>query len=107
MWWSASILMKTTSSSAEPLSAPFEENIVLIKAPDEAAAMEEAEKIGRQGEHHYTSVTKDDIVVRFDRVLSVYQILHEELTNGVELFSRFLRQSEAESLQIPFNDEEA
>ena len=107
MWWSASILMKTTSSSAKPLSAPFEENIVLIKAPDETAAMREAEKIGRQGEHQYTSVTKDDIVVRFDGILSVYQILHEELTSGVELFSRFLRTSEGESLRIPFNDEEA
>ncbi len=104
MWWSASILMKTTSSSAKPLSAPFEENIVLIKAPDEAAAIKEAEMIGREGEHRYTSVSSDDISVRFERVLSVYLILQEELTAGVELFSRFLRKSEAESLQVPFTD---
>ena len=83
MWWSASILMKKASNSVEPRPAPFEENIVLVQAEDEAAPIETAEKIGSEREHQYKSVSRDDIAVRFDRVLAVYQISEEELTTGL------------------------
>jgi len=44
------------------------------------------------------------VLWRFVKVERVVEICTDELINGTELFSRFLREKEVESLLTPFDD---
>jgi len=101
-WYTASILMRSFSS--EELEAPYEENIVLLRTDNEANARERAVYLGRQAEHEYRSISGGDITVRFDTVLTVYEIPDDEIGPDTEVFSRDLRGSEVQSLKTPFKE---
>jgi hypothetical protein len=47
----------------------------------------------------------DLIIWTFEGVERVYAIEKDHLSSGVELFSRFLRDSEVTSMRTPFEDE--
>jgi hypothetical protein len=54
--------------------------------------------------HSYKTVEGDVATWVFDSVSSTYRIEDAELSDGTELFSRFLRDSEVSSLKTPFDD---
>lgn len=103
MWYAASIFTKAESPNRPDSEALWEESIVLIKANSEAHARTVAEKIGRDSEVEYVGATDELISWRFIRVDRIQEI-GEELKPNEEVFSRFLRASEAESLLTPFAD---
>lgn len=101
MWYSASLLFTgERNDRGEPL---WEEQIVLIRAVDETGAKARAEHLGKEQEHGYTTAEKVAVTWRFVCVERVFSIELGELGDGAEVFSRFLRDSEAKSLLTPFD----
>jgi hypothetical protein len=82
----------------------WEESIILILAFDEITAKEKAIKIGKSKEVSYEVSDKDTLCWTFSQVERVYEILDKEIGDGVEIFSRFYRNHEINSIFQPFDD---
>ncbi|WP_413937098.1 DUF4288 domain-containing protein [Nitrospira sp. BLG_1] len=107
MWYAASLFMKGIHIVDPPIKPLWEESIVLIEAPDDLRATEKAGEIGRSKEHSYyvDKPSRHEMRWEFIQVERVYEIDSSTFSAGLELFSRFLRDSEAESLLTPFDDD--
>jgi hypothetical protein len=104
MWFSANLLFVSEHverPSADPL---WEEQILLIEAEHETLAFERAEAFGKSKAHEYRNQEGDLVRWTFRQVERVYPIDSPSLQNGTELFCRFLRNSEVQSLLVPFAD---
>jgi len=101
MWYSASLLFRAVHPTDRDSDWLWQDSIVLMNASDEEAARQRAEAIGRDHEHEYQT-TSGTVRWEFVRVERLCEI-EGELRDGTELFSRFLRESEAESLIKPFD----
>src|SRR4029079_7738236 len=98
MWYSASLLYESVHNQMAREESIWEEQIVLVRADTDAEARAQAELIGKSSEGTYTSANKAQVRWAFREVQSVFQLLDQELKPGTEVFSRFLRASEAKSL---------
>ena len=84
----------------------WEEVLLLVEAPDDEAAASQAAELGRRREHQYTVSQRASDVLRWAFVkIERVQMIEGPLANGAEIFSRFLRTAEAESLLHPFDDD--
>lgn len=105
MWYTVNLLYKSTHIPTEPKPTIWEERILLISAGSDAEARNKAEQIGNSSAQTYQ--VEDGLVVwNFERVERVYSVEQEELADGTEVFSRFLRDSEVTSLLTPFDDDQ-
>ena len=102
MWFGAAILIRSEAADRLPHESLWEESVVLVKADTEDEALAIATAIGRRQELSYSVDGGTQLRWLFDRVARVYAIESEDLQSGTELFSRFLRASEVESLLTPF-----
>lgn len=103
-------LWKRTSKMEDPLEGEdlnedldwldewFEESIVLIQASDEKEAWQKAEALGEQIAFEHQREANFGVRWEFVGVLSVYEVLEEELLDGAEIFSHFLTAKEAKKL---------
>ena len=98
--YSASLYLRRCSPSESASAIDVGGSIVLIEADDEAQAYQRADEVGRSREHEY--LVSEPVqhrlswrFVRTERVQAIEQVIP---MNGAELFSRFLRREEAESL---------
>lgn len=92
--------------SAQPVAGLWQDVLVLVQAADEQEALRIGEEIGRSKEHEYYVSEPNHHLVRWTFVKAERACLIEgEIAHGVEVFSRFLRASEAESVLRPFDDE--
>jgi len=101
MYFSASLMYKSQRTDSEP--PLWEERIILVSAIDEAEAEEKAKKNATEYESIFIASNSVEIKWNFYKVERVYSI-DGSLDDGVELFSRFLRSAEAESILTPFDD---
>ena len=101
MWYAACLLIESSRSppGAEPI---WEQSIRLIAADSEDEARAKAERLGQSEGTSYLT-TAGMLTWTFNRVERVYAIDTDTLTDGTELFSRFLRASEVASLLTPFD----
>ena len=106
MWYAVDLLFKSNHQASPAISGLWEEVILLVNAETEAQAKEVGSAIGRSREHEYFSSSPNRHLVKwtFERVDRVFAIDESELSNGTEVFSRFLRESEVLSLSTPFDD---
>jgi hypothetical protein len=100
MWFAANLLFKSTHLDRPEHEGLWEECVTLVRAETEEKARDEAERIGKAREHEYVSATGDLVRWTFERIESLSEI--DSLEHGSELFSRFLSQSEVDSLSTPF-----
>jgi len=109
MWFAANLFFRgrrsNDRSGADDL---WEERIVLVAASGETEARAAAEQIAKKEEHEYCtdSASGDRLRWTFSKIERVFPIGEVTLSHGTELFSRFLRRSEVESLLRPFDDSE-
>lgn len=104
MWFSAAILFRSEAADRLPADSLWEESLVLVKADTEDDALMIATAIGRSQELSYSVEGGAQLRWLFDRVERVYAIESEDLQSATELFSRYLRASEVESLLTPFEE---
>ena len=102
MWFAVNLLFKSVHPHDTGHDWLWEERIFLIRAPSEAEARQEGERLGKAEEHDFTSATGDLVRWTFQQVESVSEI--DSLEHGSELFSRFLSQQEVENLLAPFKE---
>jgi Domain of unknown function (DUF4288) len=107
MWYTASLLFKGVHEIVPAVPSIWEEVIVLVEAGSESDARASAERFGKSKEHEYSVSKPERHVLKwvFMQVERVYSMDADELRSGIELFCRFLRQSEVDSLLTPFEDE--
>lgn len=105
MWYSADALMRSSLlGSVDNDAAMWEECIYLLEASSESEALRMAEEIAKGEEVEYRTAEGETAKWEFDCVLRVQEISNGRIISGTELFSRFLRKAEAESLKKPFED---
>ncbi len=108
MWYGVSLLLCGETPSRTTRDLLWEESIVLVQAVSEDEANLQGERIGREMEIEYDSASGEHIHWTFHRVCKIHEIQEQDIfQTGTEVFSRFLRNSEAQSLMTPFNEEEA
>ena len=107
MWYAASLFFKSIHETEVEVPSLWEEIIVLVEADSQSEAKTVAEGIGRSKEHAYYVSNPHTHLLRwsFVQVERIHSLKTDEWSSGVEVFSRFLRQSEAESLLTPLDDE--
>lgn len=103
MWYCASILNVAEQDGKHLPDALWEEQFILIEAPDQQSAYREAFAIANRPRAPYKNKEGRSIHWRFVKVERVYEILDGTPLSGTEVFSRFLRDSEAKSLMVPFD----
>lgn len=84
--------------SLEWLDGWYEENVVLLQASDEKEAWQRAEAFGEPLVAEYQQTANHGVRWEFVGVLSVYEVLDEDLHDGMEVFSRFLTAKGAKML---------
>jgi hypothetical protein len=112
-WYVADIFLKGSHLSNKSVMPLWEEKMILVQASSEEEARHEAEKIGRNSECEYD--VRDGklghppgrLKWEFQTVERVIFIEEQEIKSGMEIFSRFLRDSEARSLLTPFSETKA
>lgn len=104
MWFCAAVLKIAERDGKRRTDSLWEEQFFLIDSVSEDQALKEAEKLGKRPEAPYKNEKGELISWQFVKVDRVYAIPDEELNSGTEVFSRFLRDSEAKSLMTPFEE---
>lgn len=103
MLFAVALLFHTSPTEKPDEHILWEERIVLIEADDEDEAAEKAKILANEEGFEYENALGVMVKSKFECVERVYQI-SEPLKDGCEIFSRFLRDSEARSLLTPFDD---
>ncbi len=102
MWFTVSALSRSRRAADAGDQQLFEESIVLVEAVDEDAAREAGEACARKQAVEFENIQGEQVRWTFERVLAVFEVGNEAPRAGTEVFSRFLRKREAESLATPF-----
>jgi hypothetical protein len=106
MWYSASLLFKGIRDKRPEASSIWEEIVVLVQAENEIDAHRQSEAIGRSHEHEYLTSEVIPVLLQwsFSQVERVCELDVDKIEPGTEVFSRFLQQSQVDSLLAPFTD---
>ena len=85
----------------------WEESLILVRAISPEEAINKAIKIGIARETTYVAINGSKVIWNFFKVNDVYQIIDDfsaDFVDGVEIYSRFFRNWQIESLLAPFDD---
>lgn len=104
MWYCASVLSVAERNGLRDADSLWEEQFLLIEAPDKESAYSEALAHASRPRLPYKNKAGVSIAWRFVKIERIYEIADAPPVNGTEVFSRFLRDSEARSLMTPFSD---
>jgi hypothetical protein len=98
MWFGVSLLYRSSEPLDEQGTRLYEERIIVLDAADEGEAWKRANEHGPSLEERYTNAEGNWVTWTFERTIEVKAILEDQIADGVEVFSRFLRQDEVDSL---------
>jgi len=110
-FYSVNLLLRSEQLKVPAVNPLWEERIVLVEAASEREAVREGMRIGKEAEEEYPvsygggeegAERKDTLRWTFVQIERVCEIANGEMKNGTELFSRFLRESEMQSILSPF-----
>lgn len=104
MWFVVSVFLRADHvRPGMSMCDLWQESLLLLQAEDQQSALRAGEDIGRAKQHEYFVAEPERHLVRwvFVKAERAYP-LEGEIRHGLEVFSRFLRPSEAESLLRPF-----
>src|SRR5438876_745565 len=98
MWFSVSVLSVAEHDDKRPSDALWEEQIFLVDAQHKEEALLKGEEFAKAGRPRYKNADGEVICWKFERVESIHELLEQEVKSGTEVFSRFLRHGQVESL---------
>jgi len=101
----ASLLFRSSDGETLDEEGLWEESLVLIDATSSAEAEEKAGVIGRARQTSYVAMDGTRVTWTFYTVERVFALLDQPLVHGAEVFSRYLRHAEVQSLLTPFDDD--
>lgn len=101
MWFGVSLLFRSSEPLDDQGARLFEERIVVLDAADEVEAWKKANGCGPSLEEQYVNAEGRQVAWTFERAVEVKAILEDQLGDGVEVFHRFLREDEVNSLMRP------
>ena len=100
MFYSVSLFYKSErTDDEEPL---WEERIILVSALDEDEAETKALQLVKKNEVKYVVGNSVSVAWRFHQIERVFLLIDDDIKDGTELFCRFLKDSEAQSLLVSF-----
>jgi Domain of unknown function (DUF4288) len=105
MWFAVSLLYESVHSPEQESSPLWEESVRIFDALNQDDAIRAGEEFGRKRSNVY-SVDDSTVTWIFRGVQNAFPIEHDHIEPGDEVFSRFLRDSEARSFLQPFLDDE-
>lgn len=103
-WYVASLLFEATHSRPSDEEEIWEERHILLNADTMERARQMATAIASAPSVSYVVQDNDELEWQFRQIERIYEVEQPELTSGVEIFSRFLKASEAKSLLTKFPD---
>ncbi len=93
-WFGVRVLLRSVvNGGAQPDDPIFEERVLVVQAPDEGMASNKAEKF--VGEVRYRNGDGETVEWLLDEVLDISPILDETITDGTEVYSSILDETEA------------
>jgi hypothetical protein len=98
-WFGVNLLLEATRPNGQDSDLFGEEVVILVNEASLEEAVESAIKEAKKGETTYTPVKGEPITWKFSCVLGVTELLSDELSSGIEVFSRFLNKNEAKVLK--------
>lgn len=98
-WYSARILMEAVHPDEPPGSALFEDKVILVKAGSERQVKAKAGKLGKKDEHEYLNVEGNRVSWVFREVLDVVALFDEALTEGTEVYYKFLSEEDLQAVR--------
>jgi hypothetical protein len=103
-WFSVETFFEGINLSMTNVASLWEQSIILVEAENNEIAKTNAKKIAIKNEHEYQAIDGSDMKWKFRDLGNVFEVDSESLMNGIEIFSRFLRESEVKSLLTPFKE---
>jgi hypothetical protein len=97
-WFVATIIVKCRVGDEPQADYSCDEQIVLLKAPDEDAAYKKALKLGEEQETHYLNDEGETVYWEFLGLENLEELEEERITDGVEIRSRLRRLPKPEDL---------
>lgn len=101
MFYAVNLLYQSERSDLK--EGLWEERIILVLALDEDEAKSKAFAFAKDQETQITLEDSEQVSWKFSQIERVF-LIDDPLVDGTELFSRFLRGSEVESILTPFDD---
>jgi Domain of unknown function (DUF4288) len=98
------LLFRSLRNGEYTSASLWEESLILVYADTEAEAEQKAIDVGKTRAIKYMTVDGVEVTWEFFEVEQTYSIEDDLSSSGVEIFSRHLRASEAESLLVPFDN---
>jgi hypothetical protein len=98
MWFGVSLLYRSTHliPTADGI---WEEVVVLVQASSQDNAEKIASEFAKSREVEYDVAAGDRVFWIFDSISGICEVEQEEIQSGIEIFSRFLRDSEVASMR--------
>jgi hypothetical protein len=104
MWHWASLFFQSVHNDHPTASDYWEQQVIILQADSDEDAKVIAERIGKEKEHEYISMTGDRVKWVFRHVESISELFDQSLKPGSEVYSRFLRADEVRSLLQPIEE---
>jgi hypothetical protein len=103
MWFGVEIFFEGQQLTDLREESLWEQRVVLLDAVNEAAVKAEAEQIGKESEHEYTTINGGRIRWVFQSVGNLHKVDADSVGDKTEVFSRFLRPKDVKSILTPFD----
>jgi len=103
-WFSVETFFEGINMSMTNVTSLWEQSIILVEAENNERAKTNAKKIAIENEHEYQAIDGSVIKWKFRDLGNVFEVDSESLVDGIEIFSRFLRESEVKSLLTPYKE---
>lgn len=102
--FAANLLFRSSRDGVFDDANLWEESLVLIEASSANDAEAKAALLAVLAESSYVAMDGTRVAWTFFKVERVFEIFDQPLRHGSELFSRYLRHAEVQSLLTPFED---
>ena len=101
MWFCVCALSIAEHDQKRPVDALWEEQFFLVDAESTEDALVKGEQFARAGGARYRNAAGEMVHWKFEKIESAHELLDQELKSGTEVFSRFLREGQVQSLLRP------